>query len=154
MPMDEKLEEILQYHRNAQPGSQEDTLALLREIQDLYGYLPLPAQEKAAGLLGVKPTYIAALIKRIPSLKGDVCRHRIVVCTGPRCLAKKGFEVLRRVEKTLGIEPGQITADGRFRLDTQNCMKNCGTSPNMRIDGDLYTAVDPETVEALLEKYP
>lgn len=154
MSKDEQLEEILRYHKDAQPGDQEAVLMLLREIQALYGCIPAAAQEAAAALLKVKPSYIAAVIKRIPSLKGDVCRHRLTVCTGPRCLAKKGFELLRRAEKLLGIQPGQTTADGRFRLETQNCMKNCGASPNVRIDNDLYQTVTPDELEKLLKKYP
>lgn len=153
MTNDETLEEILRYHTGVQPGNQEEVNTLLREIQELYGCVPLHAQERAAALLGVKPSYIAAVIKRIPSLRGDASRHRIIVCTGPRCLAKKGFEILRSVETLLGIEPGQTTADGRFRLDTQNCMKNCGASPNLRVDSDLYPAARPEDVKAILEKY-
>ena len=47
--MEEKLNEIIEYYSSQpQPASQENLVAMLREIQDLLGCIPLGVQERAA----------------------------------------------------------------------------------------------------------
>ena len=57
-------------------------------------------------------------------------------------------------ETALGIKAGQVTDDGRFLLDTQNCLKQCGSAPNTRIDNDLFKQVAPDLVPEILAQYP
>ena len=80
-------------------------------------------------------------------------RHRIVVCTGPRCSAKGGTALLRAVENALGIAPGETTPDGCFRLETRNCLKQCGSAPNLTVDQTLYASVRVEDIPNLLKRY-
>ena len=132
----EQLQELLTYYKSIrETGGQELLIALLREIQSLCGA-------------------VAALVKRLPGLNAAPYAHRIVVCTGPRCAAKGGAAVLKAFETALGIKAGQVTDDGRFLLDTQNCLKQCGSAPNTRIDNDLFKQVAPDLVPEILAQYP
>lgn len=67
---------------------------------------------------------------------------------------KGGAAVLKAFETALGIKAGQVTDDGRFLLDTQNCLKQCGSAPNTRIDNDLFKQVAPDLVPEILAQYP
>ena len=96
---------------------------------------------------------IAALVRRVPGLTSAAYRHRIVVCTGPRCSAKGGTALLRAVENALGIAPGETTPDGCFRLETRNCLKQCGSAPNLTVDQTLYASVRVEDIPNLLKRY-
>ena len=149
----EQLQELLTYYKSIrETGGQELLIALLREIQSLCGCVPPAAQ--AAAARKTAPAAVAALVKRLPGLNAAPYAHRIVVCTGPRCAAKGGAAVLKAFEMALGIKAGQVTDDGRFLLDTQNCLKQCGSAPNTRIDNDLFKQVAPDLVPEILAQYP
>ena len=150
----EQLQELLTYYKSIrETGGQELLIALLREIQSLCGCVP-PAAQAAAAAMKTAPAAVAALVKRLPGLNAAPYAHRIVVCTGPRCAAKGGAAVLKAFETALGIKAGQVTDDGRFLLDTQNCLKQCGSAPNTRIDNDLFKQVAPDLVPEILAQYP
>ena len=143
------------FSRTINPSAKQALLiALLREIQSLCGCIPPAAQAAAAAAMKTAPAAVAALVKRLPGLNAAPYAHRIVVCTGPRCAAKGGAAVLKAFEMALGIKAGQVTDDGRFLLDTQNCLKQCGSAPNTRIDNDLFKQVAPDLVPEILAQYP
>lgn len=149
------LEAALDFYTDtAAPGDQQALIVLLREVQRLYGCIPKDIQERIAQTARTKPALVAALIKRIPGLTEAGARHWITVCTGPRCSAKGGAKVLRAFTDALGIAPGETTSDGRFRLETRNCLKKCGTAPNVLIDGTHHPAVRSEDVPKILKQYP
>ena len=151
----EQLQELLTHYKSIrETGGQELLIALLREIQSLCGCVPPPSHPRAAPAMKTAPAAVAALVKRLPGLNAAPYAHRIVVCTGPRCAAKGGAAVLKAFETALGIKAGQVTDDGRFLLDTQNCLKQCGSAPNTRIDNDLFKQVAPDLVPEILAQYP
>ena len=89
--MEEKLKEILDYYRARDDrGSQETVVQLLREVQELYGFIPPEARRLAAEACGVKEALVSCLVKRYPSLKEAAYRHTITACTGQRCGRKDG----------------------------------------------------------------
>ena len=63
------------------------------------------------------------------------------------------MEILKAVKEELKIDKDGFSPDRKIYLKTQNCMKQCRTSPNMKADGELYAAVTKEQVLALLKKW-
>lgn len=135
------------------PTDQQEVVALLRETQEIFGYIPSEAQDRIAEKAGVKSAVLSVFIKRIPSLRAQPARHELVVCMGPRCAAKNSAAILKKARELLQTEPGHTDKDGRFLLTTQICMKNCGSSPNIRIDGEILSGVRPEELSNILGKY-
>ena len=155
--MEEKktiLESTLERYRGtAGAGDQQALIALLREVQQLYGCVPTVIQQRIAQATETSPSLVAALVKRIPGLTEAEYRHQITVCTGPRCSSKGGIAVLRAIQDALGILPGETTTDGRFHLETRNCLKKCGNAPNVMIDSTINPSVRPEQVSAIIDQY-
>lgn len=154
---DKQLEEIFSYYdRAGKPAPQEEVVNMLREIQEVCGFIAPEMKRHAADILGVKETMLTCLIRRYPSLKEADYQHTVTVCTGERCGRKAGMEIFRAVKKELQID-GEYTSgrpmlskNGRFLLKTQNCFKQCRTAPNLMIDGNVYRQVKPEDVHRLL----
>lgn len=81
-----KSEEILAYYGGMDNrGEQELIVALLRELQDIYGCITAGVIERAAAVTGVKPSFIRALVRMYPTLKEAAFLHDIVVCMGKAC---------------------------------------------------------------------
>ena len=70
--MEEKktiLESTLERYRGtAGAGDQQALIALLREVQQLYGCVPTVIQQRIAQATETSPSLVAALVKRIPGL--------------------------------------------------------------------------------------
>lgn len=147
------METLDEYSEKKESGQQEVIVKLLHETQEIFGYIPADAQGKIAEFMNVKPTTISVLIKMIPALKGEYYKHKIVVCSGPRCGAKGGGAILDTVEKELKVRPGQVTKDSKFLFSTQNCLKKCGVGPNMYVDDTLYSKLTPEMIKDIFSKY-
>lgn len=131
-------------------AAQESIVAMLREVQEVLGCVPGSAQLAAAEAAGVRPSYIAAILKRYPSLKPAPWRHCVTVCTGPRCAGQGAAALLAAARRQLSADRAGLSADGRVLLRTQNCLKQCRTAPNILVDGALHSRVTPEKLAALL----
>jgi NADH:ubiquinone oxidoreductase subunit E len=93
--------------------------------------------------LGVKETFLQAIIRRIPSLRLDGT-HCLELCGGPNC--SKRAALADFVEKTWGKAPKS------FRLRYVPCMRMCGKGPNLRWDGKVYNGADEALVRKLIRE--
>ena len=148
-----QLESLLE-ERAGRTLDQSEIIALLREIQTIYGSVPRSAQQQITERLGILPSVLSALIRVIPSLTEETIRHRIVVCMGPRCRPKGAGNLLNAIERKLKITAGESTADGRFSLTTRQCLKQCKTAPNVMIDGTVYPYANADNISVILDQYP
>lgn len=145
------LEEIFNYYTGLKDkGSQENIAAMLREIQEIEGFISPEVKTMVANALDIKESILNVILKMYPDLKTANYRHTITLCTGERCAMKGGGAVISAVTALLKPDASGISADGCIRLKKQNCLKQCKTSPNMLIDGQVYTRLTPEKAEALI----
>lgn len=52
---------------------------------------------------------------------------------------KEGGAILNALKRELRIQKNGVSIDGKFKLRTQNCLKKCGTAPNIIIDDVVYS---------------
>ncbi len=142
----DELNEIIGYY-SSQPhsDSQENLVAMLREIQELLGCIPEDVQEDISAALSLKPIVIRQLIKLFPSLTSAPRRLKITVCTGPACGTAQSALLLEALREAIRSKP--------FTLTVKNCLKQCRTAPNLRIGDDLYPSVKPEEIPGILSLY-
>ena len=135
------LKEALEYYkRQGAPGDQNALRNLLSEIQtESGGAIPGYLLAQAAQLLGVKETFLAAIVRRVPSLRlKDV--HLLEVCGGPNC-SRRG-DLARLAEQYRG----------KVEVKIVPCMRQCGKGPNLRFDGRLYNAADGQLLARLIDE--
>ena len=133
-------EAIDYYRRQGAPGDQNALKNLLAEVQaEQGGAIPQYVLPVIAEKLGVKETFLAAIIRRIPSLR-MADRHLLEVCGGPNC-SRKG-DLARLAEQYRG----------RVEVKLVPCMRQCGKGPNLRFDGKLYNGANAELLARLMEE--
>lgn len=82
-----------------------------------------------------------------------VGRHIILLCDSISCWVM-GYEQLRtELQRLLGINFGQTTADGCFTLLPNPCLGTCDHAPALMIDGDLYKDVKQDELGSILARY-
>ena len=135
------------------PKEQRFLLAILQDIQKRCGYLPREALELVREHLDVPLSrlYSMATFYKALSLKPKG-RYAIKVCDGTACHIRDSRGLVDALEKLLGIGPGETTEDGRFSLETVNCLGSCALAPVMVINDVYYAKVTPEKIAGILRR--
>ena len=80
-------------------------------------------------------------------------QYKISVCLGTACYVKGSGDILQRLKERLGIEAGEITADGKFSLEATRCIGACGLAPVLTVNDDVYGRLVVDDVDKILAKY-
>lgn len=145
-----RIDEIITTNQ-AKPGS---IIAVLRECQDVAGYLPVELIDYIGQGLNLPPSgvYGVASFYSLFSMKPKG-RHTIKMCMGTACYVKGIKESIDRVGNEFHIEEGGTTEDRRFSLEAVRCLGACGLAPVMVVGKDTYGDVSSDKVIDILEKY-
>jgi len=129
-------------------------IQILLRLQRNFGWLPMEMLLEVSKQLGIplSQIYQIATFYKAFSL-APRGRHLIRVCMGTSCKVQGAPIVLDRVQSFLGIERGEITPDGRFSLETVNCLGCCALGPMMTVDGEYYGNLKLPDVKKNLSKY-
>jgi NADH-quinone oxidoreductase subunit E len=141
--------EILERH----DGRRGSLIAILEEVQSLYGYLPEAALRTVSAKTGrsLVDVYGVATFYRSFSLKPRG-KHLICVCLGTACHVRHAPRVVEEFQRQLGIQAGETTPDGEFTLETVNCLGACALGPVAVVDGQYFSNVDSAGVKRILKK--
>lgn len=139
--MDWNLTEAIEYYRRqGAPGDQNALRNLLAEVQaESGGAIPGYLLEEIARELGTKASFLAAIIRRIPSLRLKD-GHVLEICAGPNCSRRGNLAQLAEGYR------------GRVEVKLVPCMRQCGKGPNLRLDGKLYNGADEQLLARLMEE--
>lgn len=141
------LQEILAKHNHAR-GS---LISVLDEIQRVYGYLPESALRMVAGSMNqsLADIYGVATFYRSFSLqpRGE---NVISVCLGTACHVRHAPRIAEEFERRLGIRAGETTCDGKFTLETVNCLGACALGPIVVVNGRYFSNVGLAKVKEIL----
>ena len=145
-----KIDEIIAANRNV-PGS---VIGVLRECQDVVGYLPVELIDYISNGLNLSRSevYGVASFYALFSFEPKG-RHLIKVCMGTACYVKGIKEAISRIENKYGMKEGGTSEDRRFSLEAVRCLGACGLAPVVVVDQDTYGDVKADTVIDTLEKY-
>ena len=145
-----KIDEVISANRKI-PGS---VIGVLRECQDVVGYLPVELIDYISyGLnLSRSEVYGVASFYALFSFEPKG-RHLIKVCMGTACYVKGIKEAIIRIENEYNVKEGGVSEDRRFSLEAVRCLGACGLAPVVVVDDDTYGGVKADKVVETLEKY-
>ena len=124
-------------------------MSILQKAQDIYGYLPIEAEEMDIPLqeiYGVVTFY--SQFSLYP--KG---KYKISVCLGTACYVKGSGDIYNKLMELLGISGGECTKDGKFSLEACRCIGACGLAPVLTVNEDVYGRLTVDDVQGILDKY-
>jgi NADH-quinone oxidoreductase subunit E len=82
----------------------------------------------------------------------DTGKYHIQVCRTLSCWLRGSSDITAHLCKKLGVKPGEITPDGKFRVTEVECLGSCGTAPMFQVnDKEYYEDLTPEKVDQILE---
>jgi NADH:ubiquinone oxidoreductase subunit E len=145
-----KLDAIVEkYHGD--PGY---LIPVLKEAQDMFGYLPMEVQRKLALSMNVPASHIYGVVTFYSFFtitpRG---RHTIRLCLGTACYVKGSKDILEQIVKAVGINVGETSDDGRFTLEAVRCLGACGLAPVMLVGEDTHGNIQPASTLKILDGY-
>ncbi len=145
-----KIDEIVAANQGL-PGS---VIGVLRECQDVVGYLPVELIDYISYGLNLSRSEVFGIASfySLFSLKPKG-RHVIKVCMGTACYVKGIQESISRIENQYNMKEGGTTEDRRFSLEAVRCLGACGLAPVVVVDQDTYGGVKADKVIETIEKY-
>lgn len=133
------------------PQNPRYLLAILLDIQEQEKYLSKSAMHMTAEYLGVPDSRVYAVATFYSTLslkkKGRVI---VRVCMGTACHLRGSASALSEFERLLGIKNKGTTDDGKYTLETVNCVGACALAPVITTEQKTFTRVMPSGVADLL----
>jgi NADH:ubiquinone oxidoreductase subunit E len=131
-------------------------LPALHKAQELYGWIHREVQEEISRSLRVPLADIHGVIEFYTMFYNNTTAKKVVrVCEDPACHLAGAEEIIKEIEKTLGVQYGETTADGHVTFEHVPCLGMCELAP-AALNGDKPAGeLTPSDVQAFLERdYP
>lgn len=130
----------------------EKAVDVMYLLQRQYGYLSDEALSVGAQLLGMTPLELEELATFYDFIyRRPVGKYVIHVCDGVVCWMHHEDDIFRHLCESLGVGPGETTADGMFTVLPTVCIGDCARAPSMLVNGRFYGSLTPERVDVILE---
>lgn len=116
-------------------GKQSAVMACLSIVQQEEGSVSLQREREVAAYLGMAPIAVHEVTTFYNMYnQRPVGKFKLNVCTNLPCQLRDGQHALHHLEKKLGIQMGETTADGLFTLQQSECLGACADSPVMLVN--------------------
>jgi NADH-quinone oxidoreductase subunit E/NADP-reducing hydrogenase subunit HndA len=131
-----------------------NTITVLQDIQDTFGYIPEQAVSWLSNDLGIPESSLfgVATFYSFFTLKPRG-KYHIRVCMGTACYVKNAEKIMQRIENELKTDIGEVTPDKKFSYESVRCIGACGLAPVVVVNEDTYGDVNPLKTSKILKSY-
>jgi NADH-quinone oxidoreductase subunit E len=135
------------------PNPRSAVLPLLFLVQSVDGYLTEDGMREVAEILDLTPAQVLAsasfytMLKKRP--QGE---YLISVCRNIACTHRGARKVLSALEERLGVDEGGTTDDGKFSLETAECLATCDGAPSLQVNYEDFYDVTPDSAVELVDR--
>lgn len=146
----EKINQVIDRYK----GRHGALIPVLKEAQDICGYLPKKVQHRIAEGLNLSPSQVYGVVSFyafftiVPRGK-----HIIRICLGTACYVRGSKQILDHLQRELNVEVGGITKDRKYSLEAVRCLGACGLAPVMVVDHETYGMINPGKSVEIVRSY-
>lgn len=122
--------------------------------QDQWGWLKPGLPEWVAARLEVPLARVYEIISFYTMYYTEDCgKFNLQVCRSPSCHLMGAQKIVAHLRERLGLEVGQTSDDGLFRLEEVECLGACGMAPMMQVGKHYHEYLTPAKVDALIDQW-
>lgn len=128
-------------------------LTVLHEVQDENdNWLSVAAMDKVAEILGILPieVYEVASFYSMYNQK-PVGKYMLEYCRTSCCVTRGAEDLMEYTCNKLGVELGEVTADGMFSVKGVECLGACGYAPMLQLGDYYHEFLTTEKVDKLID---
>ena len=135
----ERAVEVVNKHR----AGRGPLLPILRELQDVFGYIDPEAVDVLAGELNLSKADVYGVVTFYKDFRSKPAGKSVIrVCRGEACQSMGAEQLAQHARERLGVDFGGTTVEGTLSLEQVFCLGNCALSPAVMVDGRLKGRVD------------
>ena len=135
------------------PNVRSAVIPLLFLVQSVEGYVTDRGMREVAELIGLTPAQVLAVSSFYTMLKKEPQGDYLVsVCRNLSCSHRGARKVIDAFRERLGVEPEETTPDGKFTLETAECLATCDGAPSIQINYEDFYNVTPELARDLVDR--
>ena len=135
------------------PVPKSAVIPLCHLAQEQDGWLTPEAMSHIAELVGVESAEVLGTASFSEMLKLEpVGRYLVNICTQLPCMLLGADELLEHAAHTLGIHPGQTTADGVFTLEGAECQAACTEAPCLQVNYRYFHRISHDELDQLVDE--
>lgn len=153
---EEAMKTVKKLISNYPEGKQKSALLPVLHVAqaEFGGWLSPEAMDYVASVLNIKPIEVfeVASFYTMFNLK-PVGKCVLEVCQTSSCWLNGAEDIVKYIEKKLGIKVGETTKDGMFTLKVAECLGSCGTAPMLQCGASYHENLTYEKVDQLLDGY-
>jgi NADH-quinone oxidoreductase subunit E len=144
-----RVEELVRRY----PKKEAALLPVLHIVQREKGFISPDAERWVAAKLGIPPLQVREVLSFYTLLRREPAgKYVIQVCRNISCFLAGSEDIVKYLEARLGVRAGETTADGKYTLETVECLGNCDHAPCLMINDDDYGPVTREAVDGILKR--
>ena len=126
---------------------------MLLLAQKEHGYVKAESIEYVASYLDLNPSEVDSIMSFYTLLRRrPVGQYHIFICTNLACLLRGSDDIVACVKRKLGINLGEVTADGMFSAIEFEWLGSCTTAPCVQVNGEFYENLDVQKTENLIDE--
>jgi formate dehydrogenase subunit gamma len=126
-------------------------MLILHEVQDRFGYVARDSVPIIAHALNLSRAEVHGVVTFYHDFRHHPPGRDVIrLCRAESCQAMGAVALADHVRGRLGVQFGETTSDGAFTLEAVYCLGNCGCSPAMVLNDELYGRVSPARFDELL----
>jgi formate dehydrogenase subunit gamma len=126
-------------------------MLILHEVQDRFGYVAREGVPIIAHALNISRAEVHGVVTFYHDFRHQPPGRDVIrLCRAESCQAMGAVALADYVRGRLGVQFGETTRDGAFTLEAVYCLGNCGCSPAMVLNDELYGRVSPGRFDELL----
>ena len=128
-------------------------LTVLHEVQDEHNnWLSVSVMDKVAEVLGILPIEVYEVVTFYTMYNQQpVGKYMFEFCRTSCCCLRGAEDLIEYTCKKLGVEEGQVTADGLFSVKTTECLGACGYAPMLQLGDYYHEFLTPEKMDKLMD---
>ncbi len=126
-------------------------LPSLLKAQELYGYISEEVALKISKVLKVAPADIYGVIEFYSLLYSKPTAETVIrVCTSPLCSLKGADKIKQALFEKLNVEDGVPSTDGRFMVESVQCLGLCDQAPAVMVNNRAVCNIDDDSIDLLI----
>jgi NADH-quinone oxidoreductase subunit E len=148
-----EIQAILSKYPSNKAGRRSAVMPLLYLAQQESGFVTKEAIAEIAEICEISTTDVASMIG-FYTLYHDKPSgtYQVQVCTDLPCALRGAEEFLEKLCENLGVKVGEMTPDGKVRVEAVMCLAGCDKAPLFQIEGpEGLEYHENQTVESALE---
>lgn len=147
----DKLKKVIEEHKDIP----NPLIEILRNAQEIFGYLPLEVQQFIAQEMNIPASKIYGVVTfyNFFSMRPRG-KYTVNICMGTACYVKGAPRLIQMIEEELGAKLGETTSDGRFTISAVRCVGACSLAPVFVIGEDTFGRIETrDQVSEILKRY-